>query len=299
MQILSYYYFILITTLLLAPPDGLIETAMDLSPNSRDRIFSAADQLYEAAGKSAFPTVDLVQKLAKVNMNDACAGMKEWRHKQAPPIDTVTEEIPQQLQQESALSLQSLWKTAVSLANDALRAAQATWQLERREAEAIGEEMANAYETLERESNALRLDLLETTGKLATAEERSEQLVYEHIVSNAAAEQARAMAEQIQSQVSDLRKERDQLSSALDRAHNEAAESRKKFTQELAEIRGALDTSRAHAAAAEIAALEQLGAARQEAAVLRASLDTLAAHGKAQRRNASAKGNNQGSTGDV
>ena len=58
---------------------------MELTKDTRDRIFAAADSLYEQAGRAAFPTVDAVRKTAKVNMNDASAGMKEWRRAQTCP----------------------------------------------------------------------------------------------------------------------------------------------------------------------------------------------------------------------
>ena len=56
---------------------------MELTKETRDRIYAAADALFEQNGRDAFPTVDAVRKAARVNMNDASSGMKEWRRAQA------------------------------------------------------------------------------------------------------------------------------------------------------------------------------------------------------------------------
>jgi chromosome segregation ATPase len=240
---------------------------MEPNASTRERIFAAAEQLYEASGKSAFPTVDTVRKLARVNMNDACAGMKEWRRKQGPRVAVPAEEMPPQLQHEQTVALESLWRTSVALANEALIAAQSTWQLERVETEAMINEMANAYEALERGSDAIQQELqalrnsqLELTEKLKAAEQRSEQLIYEHIVTNAAAEQAQTSAEQEKRRADELRRERDQLFSALTKVNDEAAQSRSQSAQALAELHSKLETSHDQAAARAAEALELLAA---------------------------------------
>ena len=55
---------------------------MDISQETRERIVSAANQLYEQADRLDFPTVDAVRRVSKTNMNDASAVMKEWRRMQ-------------------------------------------------------------------------------------------------------------------------------------------------------------------------------------------------------------------------
>ncbi|HID8156977.1 TPA: DNA-binding protein [Pseudomonas aeruginosa] len=52
---------------------------MELNKETRDRIFAAADELFEQGDRESFPTVDAVRRAARVNMNDASAGMREWR----------------------------------------------------------------------------------------------------------------------------------------------------------------------------------------------------------------------------
>ena len=110
---------------------------MELAKDTRDRIFAAADSLYEQAGRAAFPTVDAVRKVARVNMNDASAGMKEWRRAQTAQAAPVAVKVPEAVQQASSAALASLWKEAQELANESLRAAQAGWDAERIEAETL------------------------------------------------------------------------------------------------------------------------------------------------------------------
>ena len=52
---------------------------MDLATDALERIFAAADSLYEQAACSGFPTVDAVRKTALVNVNDISVSMKQWR----------------------------------------------------------------------------------------------------------------------------------------------------------------------------------------------------------------------------
>ena len=70
---------------------------MDPSQDARDRIFKAADALYDQAGREVFPTVDAVRKAAKVNMNEASTVMKEWRRTQARPAPAAIQ-VPETVQ---------------------------------------------------------------------------------------------------------------------------------------------------------------------------------------------------------
>jgi len=49
---------------------------MDINPEIRERILSAAQQLFEQSGRLELPIVDAVRRLSKTNMNDASAVMK-------------------------------------------------------------------------------------------------------------------------------------------------------------------------------------------------------------------------------
>lgn len=147
---------------------------MELAKDTRDRIFAAADSLYEQAGRAAFPTVDAVRKVARVNMNDASAGMKEWRRAQTAQAAPVAVQVPEAVQQASSAALASLWKEAQELANESLRAAQAGWDAERIEAETLNKQMADAYESQAAELEAAQGRIAELEAAARQAAELAE-----------------------------------------------------------------------------------------------------------------------------
>lgn len=255
---------------------------MEMAPSIRDRIFSAADALYEEAGRLAFPTVDTVRKRARVNMNDASVGMKAWRRAQTAQVVPMAVQVPNTLQQTSATALTALWSEAVTLANESLRAAQAGWDTERAEAEALSEQMANAFETQATELAAaqseiarLQSEIERANDSLACMQRRSEDMLREIAIANAATKQAEARVVEIERRADELRKE-------LDHAHLTAAETSKEFAamrlsndneietlrSELLRIqqKAELDTSTAQAALSE---------AREANATLRGKLDAI------------------------
>ena len=85
---------------------------MELNKDIRDRILTAADALYEQAGRTSFPTVDSVRKVAKVNMNDAAATMKEWRRAQTAQAAPVAITVPEAVHQLHSQALAALSRRA-------------------------------------------------------------------------------------------------------------------------------------------------------------------------------------------
>jgi colicin import membrane protein len=67
---------------------------MNLNPYIQQRIYEAAIELYDGAGRAAFPTVDAVRRLSKTNMNDASAAMRLWRAEQTMASRPSAEAIP-------------------------------------------------------------------------------------------------------------------------------------------------------------------------------------------------------------
>jgi colicin import membrane protein len=96
---------------------------MSLNPGIRARIFSACDELYNAAGKIKFPTVDVVRRLAKVSMNDCCVGVKEWRSLQTPTPNTTRNSVAERVQQACEAATAQLWTAAMDIAQESLDAA--------------------------------------------------------------------------------------------------------------------------------------------------------------------------------
>lgn len=146
---------------------------METSAGIRDRVFAAADALHAETGRRNFPTVDAVRKRAQVNMNDASTCMKEWRRSQTSTVTAVPAQLPSVLQESCLAALAALWKEATTLANDALRVAQAGWEAERADNEVLYRQMADAYDSqaaeLERgnaEINDLKLRAEEASAEI-------------------------------------------------------------------------------------------------------------------------------------
>ncbi|HGE8473010.1 TPA: DNA-binding protein [Serratia marcescens] len=124
---------------------------MELNKETRDRIFAAADELFEQGDRENFPTVDAVRKAARVNMNDASAGMREWRRQRTAQAAPLAVQVPDAVQQAGNQAVAALWQAAQALANESLQAAQAGWDRERNELEAVRGELADAFEAQARE----------------------------------------------------------------------------------------------------------------------------------------------------
>lgn len=257
---------------------------MELTKDTRDRIFTAADSLHEQAGRAAFPTVDAVRKTAKVNMNDASAGMKEWRRAQTAQAAPAAVQVPATVQQASSTALAALWREAQELANESLRAAQAGWDAERIEAETLNKQMADAYEAqaVELQTAQERITELETTGRQAAEDaEVMRQQIEEARNALLAVQQRAAVAEQ---RAADIEHRATDLRTELDHAHQEAAQGR----AELAGVReahaGEIEALRAKAeAAADVLRTERdqarkdASTAREDSAKLRGQVEAMQA----------------------
>lgn len=203
---------------------------MELTKDTRDRIFAAADSLYEQASRTNFPTVDAVRKTARVNMNDASAGMKEWRRAQTAQAAPVAVQVPEAVMQANSAALAALWQEAQELANESLRAAQAGWDAERIEADTLNKQMADAFEAqkVELEAAQGKIAELKAAGRQsATDAEALRHQVEETQAALTAMQQRAAVAEQraeeIERRAADLRTE-------LDHAHQETAQGRAELT---------------------------------------------------------------------
>jgi colicin import membrane protein len=150
---------------------------MNLSPKIQQRIYEAADELYDGSGRSAFPTVDAVRRLSKTNMNDASVAMRAWRGAQGTANRTVAVTIPDAVRRVHDDALGTLWNAAQELGNAGLRAAQAGWEAERVESETVRAQLASAFD--------------EQATELAQAQRGRQELMDALDASKAAAEGAR------------------------------------------------------------------------------------------------------------
>ena len=131
---------------------------MDATATIQERILAAADALYQQAGLAAFPTVDAVRKSARVNMNDASAGMKLWRRGHTMVAVPVTAPIPAPLQQATSHALAVLWHEAQQAADERFHTVRSAWDTERAEADTAHRQLADAYESLAAELDTSQAD---------------------------------------------------------------------------------------------------------------------------------------------
>lgn len=255
------------------------------SPSVQDRIFDAANNLYDDAGRQSYPTVDAVRKLAKVNMNDASIGMRAWRRLQSTQITPVAAIIPESLQRASSATLTSLWTEAVELANGTLRAAQASWDVERSESEALRAQIATAYETLSAEleealSHHQQLQHLneeqhqEISRLRETIGEQNRAL---HSAQTSAAN-AETRATEIERRAADLRAELDYAHGALASAQTELDQQRQRHHAEASDLRKELSNILQRSDAREYALETTLGELRHETRQLQEKIQTMTAH---------------------
>src|ERR1700675_3146129 len=194
---------------------------MDINPEIRERILSAAQTLFEQSGRKDLPTVDAVRKLSKTNMNDASAIMKEWRRLQIVSASAAVVSVPERVSQASAAALSALWTEAQELANESLNVAQAAWDAERAEAEKLRVELSSAFETQGAELEALK-------GKLAEVERQASAAA-------AAAEAERAEA-------------RRQVTALTDQAHTATARAQE-IEKRAEDLKAALNSAQGSATA--------------------------------------------------
>ena len=145
---------------------------MSINEETRGRILTAANELYDQAGRADFPTVDAVRRLSKTGMGDASSVMKEWRKMQSATAVPVAVAVPDRVQQASQAALLTIWGEAQEIAHENLKAAQVAWDAERNEAETLRGQMSSAFEiqAAELEAAQIRILELEANAKTAAAE---------------------------------------------------------------------------------------------------------------------------------
>jgi predicted nucleic acid-binding Zn-ribbon protein len=224
-----------------------------------ERIYAAAEDLYEQNGRAAYPTVDAVRKAARVNMNDANSGMREWRRNQMARAVPAAVQVPAAIMEVQATLAAQVWQVAQAVAGESLGVAQAAWDAERNQLETLNKEMADAFEAQAAELESLRIGMraaadeaesAAATGKALQGEVDSLRARLTTLESDASRDAARM--EELARRANELRRE-------LDHAHQELA----------AAHAGGREAIQAHAS--ELAAVRI--DARQAEALLRAELD--------------------------
>lgn len=205
--------------LLFLPSQQESPTMSQIPAEIRDRITAVANELFEDAGREAFPTVDAVRRAARADMNTTSAVMREWRRAQTAQAVPVAVAVPETITQANAVALAALWQQAQELANESLQAAQAAWETERVELDAMRAELADAYE-----SQATELD--EVRAGLERANAATDQVHAELATTRAELSQAVMRAERAEAKADEIERRANDLRAELDRAHADADQAR-------------------------------------------------------------------------
>lgn len=250
-------------------------TQSNIPADVRERIIAAAAELYEQAGRENLPTVDAVRRAARADMNTTSAVMKGWRRAQTVQAAPAAVQVPEAVSAAGGQAVAVLWQQAQELANESLRAAQAGWEGERAELDAMRQELADAYET-----QAAELD--EVKAQATTADQAHQEQTAQAAAALASvrtelaqavtrAERAEAKADEIEGRAGNLRAE-------LDRAHQDADQVRAELATVKAKAEAA--ATEAHKMAERLTvtqaerdqAREEAGSARERAAELAGQL---------------------------
>lgn len=254
---------------------------VQMSKEVRDRIFAAADDLYEQGGREGFPTVDAVRKTARVNMNDASAAMKEWRRSQTSQASPLAVQVPESVMQAAQSFVGSLWAQAQELANESLRAAQAGWESERDELDVMRQELADAYESqaAELEQAATRLAELEKSEAAARADVAELRAKVAEVGERAATSEARAG--ELRTELDQLRAERDKALDAVKMAQaehkvelKELRSERDRLTVDLSKAEALLQSERDQFSEARKQTAQEVARQAERYTKLQADLDT-------------------------
>lgn len=216
---------------------------MNLSAELYERICAAADALHAQGGGEAFPTVDAVRRAARVSMNDASAGMREWRRAHTVPAGMAATSVPEKIRDAGLVALAGVWNEVQALAGESLRLAQIAWEAERGEAETLSRQMADAYEAVLAELQACQGQLACMQGEVLELGQQKDTLATALAEAQAAAALSGVRVQEIERRAQELRTE-------LDHAHQATAQARAELAQVHATGRDEMKAAKAEAALA-------------------------------------------------
>lgn len=268
-----------------------------VSKEIRDRIWAAADYLYDQAGRGeAKPTVDAVRRQAKANMNDVSLVMKDWREAQKATVKSVAIEVPEPLAVMSVQTLGAMWQTAQDHANESLRAAQAGWDMERMEADALTRQISQAFdeqaailETAEKDNEHLAGVSQAQAQLIESLQEKVQELNGQLSAATFEASQANVRASEIESRANELRKELDHAHSLAERIETQAERDRAEQQKRFDDLKAERDDAR-QAHATELGKLqERLDGLIQDRDEARSERDDARREGLAERETRTAE----------
>ena len=205
---------------------------MDIAQDIKDRITVAANALYEDLGRSEFPTVAAVRSRAATDMNAASIVMRQWRRAQTTQSAPVAIDVPDKVRIAHGVALASLWSEAQALANTGLSAAQAAWDTERGEAEALRGELSDAFETQHRELETAQAQIARHIEQQTRQQAQDEALRSELAQASQRAGTAEARAVEIERRANDLASELQRLHADLTSTKAAAEAERQQHTEQ-------------------------------------------------------------------
>ena len=149
---------------------------MTINTEIKQRIFTAADELYAENLNGEFPNIEAVRQRSRAGMSNVVEAMKEWRSKQRTRTRVVHDPLPAELQEAFQGATQSLWRTAQQLANETLNAARTAFEAERNDLVELSTEQSVALERQAAELEAAQVRIAELEAQLmATVEQQRQQ----------------------------------------------------------------------------------------------------------------------------
>ena len=232
---------------------------MIIAQDIKDRVTAAANMLYEEAARADFPTVAAVRARAGTDMNAASLVMREWRRAQTVQAAPVAVEVPDKVRTANATALAVLWGEAQSLANEGLRLAQAAWDTERIEAEALRSELSDAFEAQRQELESAQAQIVAHAHQIAQQQAECNALRTELASATERAGTAQARVVEIERRANDL-------AGALEHLHADALVDRERQASQLARLQADLVQARGELVSVRASAQTERDQERKEAA---------------------------------
>lgn len=149
----------------------------------RQRVFDAADQLFEASDKSKAPRVADVRNMVKCGNAEANDLLKEWRAERLQKGKAPALPVPEKILAVFLPALGQAWESAQQIANEALQALQAEYEVSMKDMEDLLREQSQACDYTEDQlASQIRIhqmtseELDRTAGEVVHLEARCKEL---------------------------------------------------------------------------------------------------------------------------
>lgn len=230
----------------------------------RERVITAANELYQQSNRERFPTVDAVRRQSRADMNTVSMLMKEWRQAQTTQAVAVAVAVPEAVHQAHAVALAAMWQQATELANQSLRSAQAGWESERLDMDDMRAELSGSFEAQAAELESTKGRITEVLASLEAEQihHASEIVRFEKISAELKAQLAAAFERSHTAEARTVEIER--RVEDLKATAAAAQDGHKTLVARLDAVANELATAKATAAAADQAHADQRKAAAAE-----------------------------------